>query len=79
MTCICAIVLHGTQLLQSCSTLCNAMDYSPPALLSMGFSRQEHCCGLSCPPPGDLPDPGIVSPVSCTAGGFFTIEPPRKL
>ena len=66
MTCICAIVLHGTKLLQSCSTLCNAMDYSPPALLSMGFSRQEHCCGLSRPPPGDLPDPGIkpTSPVA---------------
>ena len=29
------------------------------ALLPMGFSRQEHWCGLSCPPPGDLPDPGI--------------------
>ena len=36
------------------------------ALLPMGFSRQEHWCGLSCPPPGDLPDPGIklASPVA---------------
>ena len=36
------------------------------APLSMGFSRQEYCSGLPCPPPGDLPDPGIelVSPVS---------------
>ena len=25
----------------------------------MGFSGQEHWSGLSCPPPGDLPDPGI--------------------
>ena len=25
----------------------------------MGFSRQEYCSGLSFPPPGDLPDPGI--------------------
>ena len=25
----------------------------------MGFSRQEYWSGLSCPPPGDLPDPGI--------------------
>ena len=25
----------------------------------MGFSRQEYCSGLPCPPPGDLPDPGI--------------------
>ena len=29
------------------------------APLSMGFSRQECWSGLSCPPLGDLPDPGI--------------------
>ena len=29
------------------------------APLSMGFSRQESWSGLPCPPPGDLPDPGI--------------------
>ena len=36
------------------------------APLSMGFSRQEHCSGLPCPPPGDLPGPGIElsSPLS---------------
>ena len=27
--------------------------------LSMGFSRKEYWSGLPCPPPGDLPDPGI--------------------
>ena len=49
--------------------------------LSMGLSRQEHWSGLSCPPPGDLPDPGIktLSPVApALAGGFFTTEPPQK-
>ena len=25
----------------------------------MGFSRKEYWSGLSCPPPGDLPNPGI--------------------
>ena len=29
------------------------------ATLSMGLSRQEYWSGLPCPPPGDLPDPGI--------------------
>ena len=29
------------------------------APLSMGFSRQEYWSGLPCPPPGDIPDPGI--------------------
>ena len=33
------------------------------APLSMGFSRQEYWRGLPCPPPGDLPHPGI-EPVS---------------
>ena len=41
----------------------------------MGFSRQEYWSGLPCPPPGDLPDPGI-EPASLTssalAGGFST-------
>jgi len=32
---------------------------------SMGFSRQEHWSEFPCPPPGDLPDPGI-EPVSLT-------------
>ena len=31
------------------------------APLSRGFSRQEYWSGLPCPPPGDLPDPGIES------------------
>ena len=29
------------------------------ASLSMGFSRQEYLSGFLCPPPGDLPDPGV--------------------
>ena len=45
------------------------------APLSMVFSRQEHWSGLPCPPPGDLPDPGI-EPVSLMSpaltGGLCT-------
>ena len=45
------------------------------ALLSKEFSWQEYWSGLLCPPPGDLPNPGIepeslMSPT--LAGGFFT-------
>ena len=45
------------------------------APLSTGFSREEYWSGLPCPPPGDLPDPGIepkslMSPA--LAGGFLT-------
>ena len=48
------------------------LDHQAP--LSMGFSRQEYWSGLPCPPPGDLPDPGIdLSLMSVAlAGGFFT-------
>ena len=43
--------------------------------LSMGFSRQEYWSGLSCPPPGELPNQGtepacLMSPA--LAGRFFT-------
>ena len=45
------------------------------APLSVGFSRQEYCSGLSCPPLGNLPNPGI-EPTSLAspalAGRFFT-------
>ena len=40
-------------------TLCNIMDCSLPGSLSMEFSRQEYWGGLSCPSPGDPPNPGI--------------------
>ena len=51
------------------------------APLSMGFSRQEYWGGLPCPPPGDLPDPGIETmslKSPALAGGFFTTELPGK-
>ena len=46
------------------------------APLCMGFSRQDYWSGFPCPPPGDLPSPGI-EPASLTspslAGRFFTV------
>ena len=39
--------------------------------LSMEFSRQEYGSGLSFPPPGDLPEPGIEPESFGSAGGFF--------
>ena len=37
--------------LQSCPTLCDPIDGSPPGSLSPGFSRQEHWSGLPFPSP----------------------------
>ena len=44
----------------------------------MGISRQEYWSGLSSPPAGDLPDPGIEPASPASAGGFFTTVPPGK-
>ena len=61
--------------LQSCPTLCDLWTVAHQAPLSMGFSRQEYWSEFPCPPPGDLPDPGI-EPESlespALAGRFFT-------
>ena len=37
--------------LQSCPTLCDPIDGSPPSSPSLGFSRQEHWSGLPFPSP----------------------------
>ena len=65
--------------LQSCLTFAALRTVAHQAPLSMGFSRQEYWSGLPCPPPGDLPDPGIepaslMSPA--LADGFFTTSAP---
>ena len=55
------------------------MDCGLQAPLSVQLSGQEYWSGLPCPPPGDLPDPGI-EPLSLTspalAGGFSTTSAP---
>ena len=76
--------MHGfvpAKSLQSCLTLCNPMNCSPPSSTVHEDSRQEYWSGLPCPPPGDLPDPGIepASLMSLTlAVGFITAVPPGK-
>ena len=35
------------------------MDHSLPGSSDQGISRQEYWSGLSFPPPGDVPHPGI--------------------
>ena len=42
-----------------------------------GFSRQEYWCGLPCPPPGDLANPGIKLTSPALQVGSFP-EPPGK-
>ena len=72
---ICEFVYVHSKLLQSCPTLCDPMDCSLPGSSLHGIPQAKYWSRLLCPPPGDLPDPGI-EPVSlmspALAGGFFT-------
>ena len=47
--------------------------YSP-----WGFSRQEYWSGLPCPPPGDLPSPGIKPRSPALQADSLPSEPPGK-
>ena len=52
-------VLIGACVLSCCSRVrlfATLWTIACPALLSMGFSRQEYWCGLPCPLPGNLLD-----------------------
>ena len=53
---LCRPLLLPPSLLQLHPTLCDPMDCTP---LFIGFSRQEYCSGLPCPPQGDLLNPGV--------------------
>ena len=61
-----------------CLTLATPWTVVCQAPLSVGFPRQEYWSGLSCPTPGDLPNPGIEPTSPALTGGFFTDEPPGK-
>ena len=45
------LCFSAAALLQSCPTLCDPIDGSPPDFPSLGFSRQEHWSGLPFPSP----------------------------
>ena len=68
-------------LLQSCPTLWDPMDYSPPGSSVSGIVQARILEQVAISFSRDLPDPG-TEPVSlrspALAGGFFTAEPPGK-
>ena len=60
---------------QSCTTLCDPMDCSPPGSSVYGILQARILEWVPCPPPGALPNLGI-KPISRMspklAGRFFT-------
>ena len=69
-------------LFRDCAVLCcSFMSNSlwPYGLLCpWGFSRQEYWSGLPCPPPGDLPNPGIKPRSPMWQADSLPTEPPEK-
>ena len=63
---------------QSCLTLCNLMDCSPPGFSVHGILQQDYWSGLPFPPPGDLRDSGIEPRSPALASGVFTISARRQ-
>ena len=63
------------KVLQSCPTLCDAMDCSPPSSSVHGIPQARILKWVAMPPPGNLPNSGI-QPISlmflALACGFFT-------
>ena len=56
---VCVCVCVCVKSFQSCLTLCNSTDCSPPGSVVYGILQAEYWSGLPCPPPGDLPNSGI--------------------
>ena len=68
----CAYSLGRVRLLATPWTVAS----QPP--LSMGFSRREYWSGLPCPPPGDLPNPGIEPRSPIQQADSLPAEPSGK-
>ena len=68
--------------LLSCSVVSNSSrphGLQPSRLLCpCGFSRQEYWSGLPCPPPEDLPNPGIKPRSPTLQVDSLLSEPPGK-
>ena len=64
---------------QSCLTLCDPMDCSPPGSSVHGIFREKHWSGLLFPTLGDLPDPRIKPGSSILQAESLPSEPPGEL
>ena len=69
--CVCVSHLAVSDSVKPWTVVCQAS-------LSMKFSRQEHCSGLSLPSPGALPNPGIQLPSPAFQADCLPSEPPGK-
>ena len=63
---------------QSCLTLWDPMDYSPPGSSVRGILQARILEWVAIPFSRDLPDPGIGTCISSIVGRFFTVWATRE-
>ena len=63
---------------QSCPNLCDPIDGSPPGSSVSGILQARILEGWPCPPPGDLPSPGIKPRSSPLQADSLPAEPQWK-
>ena len=63
---------------QSCPTLCDLTDSSPPGSSVHGMLQVRIVEWSPCPPPGDLPDSGIEPRSPALQADSLPAEPQRK-
>ena len=69
--CVCLVI-------QSCPTLCNPMDCSPPGSSVHGVLQERTLEWVAMPSSRVFSQPRDRTQISCTAGGFFTVWAPGK-
>ena len=78
-----SVLLQPVRVVLSCFVMSDSLrphGLKPARTLCLwAFSRQEYWSGLPCPPPGDLPNPGIEPRApALQADSFSPSEPPGK-
>ena len=71
-------VYMRVKLLQSCLTHCDSKDRSLSSSSVHGIIQAINWSGLPCPPPGDIPNPGIEPRSPTLQADSVPSEPTRK-
>ena len=72
------LMLVNVLVAQSCLTLFNPMDCSPSGSCVHGILQKEYWSGESCPPLGDLSDPGTKPRSPALQADSSPSKPPGK-
>ena len=67
-----------SEVAQSCPTLCEPVDCSPPGSSVHGILQARILEWVAIPSPGDLPDPGIEPGAPALEADALPSEPPGK-